>query len=132
MERLNRKPSPVVGGSKYIKGVVSGELHGTWDMPSRYIFIEVPVGIADAYMKFKGIDGIHLLRFSAFECAGYQVGWDENDYPIDCEDYLIEREFRKLKRHCPDQMDLPFPHMHGFTDFYNLACPSDLLVVESL
>ena len=43
-------------------------------------------------MKFKGIDGIHLLRFSAFESAGYQVGWDEADYPTDCEHYLTERE----------------------------------------
>ena len=92
------------------------------DMANRYFLIEVPGGIADAYIKFKGNDGIHLLRFSAFECAGYQVGWDEADYPIDCEDYLIEREFMKLKRCHPDPVDLPFPHIHGFTDFYNPAC----------
>ena len=92
MERLTRKPSPAVGGSKYIKRVVSVELQGTWDMTNRYFLIEVPGDIADAYMKLKGIDGIHILRFSAFECAGYQVGWDETNYPIDCEDYLIETE----------------------------------------
>ena len=97
MGRLNRKSSPVVGASKHIKRVVSGKLLVTWNMANRYFFIEVPVGIADAYMKFKRIDRIHPLRFSAFECTGYQVGWDEADYPIDCKDYLIEREFRKLK-----------------------------------
>ena len=91
MKRLNSKASPTVGGSKYIKRVVSGKLEDTWDMTNRYFLIEVPGGIADAYMRFKGIDRIHLLRFSAFECAGYQVGWDEADYPIDCKDYLIER-----------------------------------------
>ena len=101
--------------------MVSGKLQGTWDMANRYFLKEVPDGIADAYMKFKGIDGIHLLRFSAFECAGYQVGWNGTGYPIDCEDYLIEREFRKLKRHCPYPVDLPLPCMHGFTDFYNPA-----------
>ena len=74
MGRLNWKPSPAVGGSKYIQRVVSDKLQGTWDMANRYFLIEVPGGIADAYMKFKGIDGIHLLRFNAFECAGYQVG----------------------------------------------------------
>ena len=42
-------------------------------------------------MKFKGIERIPLLRFSAFEYAGYQVDWDESDYPIDHEDYLTER-----------------------------------------
>ena len=55
-------------------------------MANRYFLIEVPDGIADAYIKIKGIDGIHLLRLSAFECDGYQLGWDEADYPIDCEE----------------------------------------------
>ena len=84
------KPSPAVGGSKYIKRVVSGKLQVTGDMANRYFLIEIPGGIADADMKFKGIDRIHLLRFSPFECAGYIVGWHEADYPIDCEDYLFE------------------------------------------
>ena len=70
--------------------------------------------------------GIHLLRFTAFECTGYQVGWDEADYPTDCEDFLIEREFRKLKRCHPDPVDLSFPCMHGCTDFHNPAHPACL------
>ena len=97
MGRLTRKPSPAVGRSKYIKRVVSGKLQDTWDLANRYFLIEVPGGIVDVYMKFKGIDDIHLLRFSVFKCAEYQVGWDEADYPIDCEDFLIKGEFRKLK-----------------------------------
>ena len=126
MGRLSRKPSPAVGASKYIKRVVSGKMQGTWDMANRYFLIDVPDGIADAYMKFKEIDGIHLLRFSAFECAGYQVGWDEANSPIDCEDYLIERKFWKLKWCQPDPVYLPFLCMHGFTDFYNPACSAHL------
>ena len=126
MGRLTWKPSPAVVGSKYIKRVVSGKLQGTWDMANRYFLIEVPGGIADACMKFRGIDEIHLLRFSAFECPGYQVGWNEVVYHVDCGGDLIEREFRTLKRHHPDPVDLPFPHMHGFTDFYNPACPAHL------
>ena len=124
MARFNRKPSPAIARSKYIKRVVSGKLQDTWDMTKRYFLIGLPGGIVHADMRFQGIDRIHLLRFSAFECAGYQVIWDEADYPIDCEDYLIEREFRKLKRHCPDPASLPFPHMHAFTDFYIPACPA--------
>ena len=76
---------------------MSGKLQGAWDMANRYFLAEVPGGITDTYIKSKGIDGIPLLRFTAFEYAGYQVGWDEADYPIDCEDYLIKREFRELK-----------------------------------
>ena len=86
MGRFNRKPSPGVGEVKYIKRVVYGKLQGILDMVNRYFLIEVPDGIADAYIKIKGIDGIHLLRLSAFGCAGYQVGWDEADFPIDCEE----------------------------------------------
>ena len=131
MGRLNRKPSPAVSGSKDIKRVVSGKLQGTWDMANRYFLIEVPSGIADTYMKVKGIDGIHLLRFSAFECAGYQVGWVA-DYPIDCEDYLIEREFRKLKRCCPDTETYLFSAcMASQTSTVWCAQPT-LLVVQSL
>ena len=84
MVRLTRKPSPAVGGSKIYKTVVSTKLQGTWDMSNRYFLIGVPGGIADAYMEFKGIYGIHLLRVSAFEYAGYQVGWDKANYPTDC------------------------------------------------
>ena len=62
MKRLNRQQSPAVGGSKYITRVVSDKLQGTWDIANRYFLIEVPGGIADAYMKFKGIDRMHLLR----------------------------------------------------------------------
>ena len=83
MGRLTRKPSPAIDGSKYIKRVISGNLQGTWDMVIGYFPIEVPGGTNDAYMKIKGIDGMHLLRFSTLECAGYQGGWDEANYPID-------------------------------------------------
>ena len=74
-----------------MKRVVSGKLQDTWDMLNRYFIREVPSGIADVCMEFKGIDWIHLLRFSIFECAGFQVGLDKADYPIDCEDYHIDR-----------------------------------------
>ena len=72
-------------------------LQGTWDMANRYFLIEVPAGIADANMRFRGVDGIHLLRFSAFECSGYEVDWGDVDDSIDCEEHLFKREFQKLK-----------------------------------
>ena len=114
------KPYPAVGGSKYIKRLLSG----TWDMANRYFLM--PGGITDAHMKLKGINGINLLRFSAFECAEYQIGWDEADYSINFEDPLNGRELRKLKRCPPDPVDIPFPHMHGSTDFYNNAYTAHL------
>ena len=93
-------------------------------MAERYFLIKVPVNIADAYLTFRAVDGIHLLRFSAFECSGYEVGLDDVDDPIDCEDYLIEREFQRLKRRYLTPTEHPFSHMWGYTDFYKPACPS--------
>ena len=58
-------------------------------MVKRYFLIEVPFGTADTYMKFRGVDGIHIHSFSAFEGSGYKIVWGDVDYPIDCEDYLI-------------------------------------------
>ena len=88
--------------------------------------------LLNAYMKFIEIDGIHLLRFSAFDCAGFQVGWDEANYPIDCEDYLIEREFRRLKRCHPDSVDLLSPVCMTSQTSTILHAQPILLVVESL
>ena len=127
MGKSFRKLSTPTGGSKHFKRVISGKLQGTWDMANRYFLIEVPVGIADAYTKFRDVHGIQLLIFSAFECSGYEVGWVDVDYPIDCEDYLIEREFQRLKRRCLAPTEHPFSCMQGYTNFYNIVHPSHLV-----
>ena len=80
-------------------------------MANRYFLTEVLVGITDAYMTFRGVDGIHLIRFNAFECSGYKVSWSDGDYPIDYMDYFIEREFQMLKRRHPAPTEHPFSHV---------------------
>ena len=60
------------------------------------------------------------------------MDWDEADYPIDCEDYLIEREFRKIKRCHPDPVDLPFPNCMASQNSTFLCSQPILLVIESL
>ena len=124
MGKSSRKQSTHTGGSKYFRRVILGKLQVTWDMAGRYFPIEVPVGIADANLKFRGVNGIHLHRFGAFSCSHYKVGWGDVDDPIDCEDYLIEREFWRLKRRCLAPIEHPFSHMWGYTDFNKQAQPS--------
>ena len=98
---------------------ISGKLQEIWDMANRYFLIKVPVGIAADYMKFMDVNGIHLLRFSAFQCSGYEVGWDDVENSIGCEDYLIGREFQWLMRRCLAPTEHSLSHMWGYTDFYN-------------
>ena len=127
MSKSSRKQTTHIGGSKYFKRIISGKLQGTLDMASRYFLIKVPVGISDAYMEFRGMDGIHLLKLSAFDCFGYEVGWGGVGYHIDCEDYLIEKEFQRIKRRCPSPTECPLSCVQGYTDFYNPAHPSHLV-----
>ena len=107
--------------------LVNCRVFGT--VTNRYLLIEILGGIADTDMKFKGIDGINFLRFGALECAGCHVGWDEADYPIDSEDYLIKRELMKLKRHFPEPVDLfSMPCMASQTSTILYILPTLLVV----
>ena len=70
------------------------------------------------------MDDIHLLRFSAFECPGYEVAWGDVDDPVGGEDYLTEREFQRFKRRHLAPTEHLFSHVWGYTDFYKPACLS--------
>ena len=48
-------------------------------MKSRCFTIYAPLGIAEAYMWFQGVDGVHVLRFTSYECSGFYVGWEHLD-----------------------------------------------------
>ena len=68
-------------------------MEGIWDMKNRCFTVYAPPDIAEAYMQFQGVDGVHVLRFTSYECSGFHVGWVNLNYPVDREEYLIEKEF---------------------------------------
>ena len=49
-------------------------MEGTWDMKSRCFTVYALPGIAEAYMWFQRVDGVHVLRFTSYECSGFHVG----------------------------------------------------------
>ena len=71
---------------------------GTWDMKNRCFTIYAPQSIAEAYMQFQHVDGVHVLRFTSYECYGFHVGWKDLDYPVDRKECLIEKELWNRKK----------------------------------
>ena len=53
----------------------------------------MPLWVAEAYMWFQGIDGVHVIRFTSYECSGFHVGWENLNYPVEREEFPIEKEF---------------------------------------
>ena len=101
-------------------------MEGTWDMKSRCFTIHAPLAIAESCIRFQGVDGVHVLRFTSYGCSGFHVGWEDLDYPVDREEFLIEKEFWNRKRLCPTPTEHSFPRCCGFTDYYNPARPGHL------
>ena len=73
-------------------------MEGTLDMKNRCFTIYTHLGIAEVYMWFQGVDGVLVLRFTSYECYGFHGGWEHIDYPIDREEYQIEKKLWYKKR----------------------------------
>ena len=78
-------------------------------MKNRCFTNYAPPGIAEAYMQFHGVDGVHVLRVTSYECSVFYVGWEDLDYPVDREEFLIERN-SGIGRDCdPHILNTPSP-----------------------
>ena len=93
-----RNPASGVPVSRKLKWIISARMEGTWDMKSRCFTVYAPLSKAEAYMWFQGVDGVHVLRFNSYEYSGFHVGWEDLDYTVDREEFLIEKEFWNRKR----------------------------------
>ena len=52
-------------------------------------------------MVVEGVDGVHTMDFSSFECAGSFVQWKDYDYPWKLSDFMLAREARRHGRRPP-------------------------------
>ena len=68
-------------------------MEGTWDVKSRCFTVYAPPDIAEPFVQVQGVDGVHVFRFTFYEYSGFHVGWEDLDYPLDREEFLIEEEF---------------------------------------
>ena len=67
-------------------------------MKNQCFTICAPPGIAEAYMWCQGVDAVHVLRLTSYECSGFHVGWEDLAYTVDWEEFMIEKEFWNRKR----------------------------------
>ena len=52
------------------------------------------MGVTSIKMVVEGVDGVHTMDFSSFECAGSFVQWKDYDYPWKTSDFMLAREAR--------------------------------------
>ena len=55
--------------AKSLKHVKAGGLEGVWDTKRRCVSLELPVSVTSIQMVVEGVDGVHTMDFSSFECA---------------------------------------------------------------
>ena len=56
-----RNPTSGVPVSRKLKWVTSARMEGTWDMKNRCFTVYAPPGIAEPFVQFQGVDGVHVL-----------------------------------------------------------------------
>ena len=94
MASSRRSHSTYKSAAKSLKRVTAGGLEGVWDTKRRCASLELPVGVTSIQMVVEGVDGVHTMDFSSFECAGSFVQWKDYDYPWKSSDFMLAREAR--------------------------------------
>ena len=67
------------------------------------------MGVTSIQMVVEGVDGVHTVDFSSFECARSFVQWKDYDYPWKSSDFMLAREARRHGRHPPVASSQAYP-----------------------
>ena len=113
MASSRRSRSTYKSAAKSLKHVTAGGLEGVLDTKRRCISLELPVGVTSIQMVVEGVDGVHTMDFSSFECAGSFVQWKDYDYPWKSSDFMLAREARRHGRCPPVASSQAYPLMPG-------------------
>ena len=112
--------------AKSLKCVTASGLEGTWDTKRHCISLDLPVGVTSIKMIVEGVDGVHTMDFSSFECSASFVQWKNYDYPWSSSDFLLAREAWQQGRCPPVASSHPYPRHRDIVWFENLTRPSFL------
>ena len=123
MASSRRSRSTYKSAAKSLKHVTAGGLEGVWDTKLRCISLELPVGVTSIQMAVEGVDGVHTMDFSSFECAGSFVQWKDYDYPWKSSDFMLAREARHHGRHPPIASSQAYPRCRDIVRFENPTRP---------
>ena len=109
--------------AKSLKRVTTGSLEGTWDTKRRCISLDLPVGVNSIKMIVEGVDGVHTMDFSSFECSASFVRWQDYDYPWSSSDFLLAREMWHHGRQPPIAYSHAYPRCRDIVRFENPTRP---------
>ena len=109
--------------AKSLKCVTAGGLEGIWNTKRRCMSLDLPVGVTSIKMVVEGVDGVHTMDFSSFECAGSFVPWKDYDYPWATNDFMLAREIRRQGRRLPTASSQAYPRRQDIVHFENPTQP---------
>ena len=109
--------------AKSLKRVTAGGLEGVWDTKRRCVSLELPVGVTSIQMVVEGVDGVHTMDFSSFECARSFVQWKDYDYPWKTSDFMLAREARRHRCCPPIASSQAYPRHWDIVRFENPTGP---------
>ena len=90
---------------KNVKKVTVGGMEGEWDLKKRRLSAKLPVSVTEIPLAVEGIDGVHKMEFSFFDCAGSFISWKDYDYLALSKGCMLHRENKKQGRN-------PHPSFH--------------------
>ena len=126
MASSRRSRTSYKSAAKSLKRVTAGGLEGVWDTKRRCVSLELPVGVTSIHMVVKGVDGVHTMDFSSFECAGSFVQWKDYDYPWKTSDFMLAREARRHGQRPPIASSQAYPRRRDIVRFDNPTQPQFL------
>ena len=109
--------------AKSLKRVTAGGLEGVWNTKRRGVSLDLPIGVTSIKMVVEGVDGVHTMDFSSFECAGSFVPWKDYDYPWATSDFMLARETRRHGRRLPAASSQAYPRRRDIVRFENPTRP---------
>ena len=111
--------------SKFIKCAAAGKAQGIWNQKKHIFCFQMPSGITEARITFKGTDGIFEFDFTTFECSGSHIEWGDADLDFHSSEYLPEREYERSSCKCPFPTDYTFQRCKVNKTGYNPARPAE-------
>ena len=103
--------------------MTAGGLEGIWNTKRCCVSLDLPVGVTSIKMVVEGVDGVHTMDFSSFECAGSFVPWKDYDYPWATNDFMLAREIRRQGRCLPTASCQAYPRRRDIVRFENPTRP---------
>ena len=107
--------------AKSLKCVTTGGFEGTWDTKRHCISLDLPVGVTSIKMIVEGVDGVHTMDFSSFECSASFVKWKDYDYAWSSSDFPLARESRRQGCRPPVTSSHLYPRHRDIVWFENLT-----------